>query len=158
MQKSWEETNISTRSRYFRRTKVCCKDALSYVSSSVTSLMFQLVIMVIISLLFALYTSLPAARLVGGNDNWKWHQSRGAPIKVPRRITEIPLLWLWSLLPDICVLQNTFQTVRHYFSSIDTVSRCWNNGSLCFPSMLIYRSYFYLGWSRLATMSRVCEV
>ena len=41
---------ISTRSRYFRRMKVCCKDALSYVSSSVTSLMFQLVIMVIISL------------------------------------------------------------------------------------------------------------
>ena len=41
---------ISTRSRYFRCMKVCCKDALSYVSSSVTSLMFQLVIMVIISL------------------------------------------------------------------------------------------------------------
>lgn len=41
---------ISTRSqksRYSRCTKVC-KDALSYISSSVTSLMFQLVIMVII--------------------------------------------------------------------------------------------------------------
>ena len=44
---------ISTRSqesRYFRCTQVC-KDALSYDSSSVTSLMFQLVIMVIIPLL-----------------------------------------------------------------------------------------------------------
>ena len=158
MQKSWEETNISTRSRYFRRTKVCCKDALSYVSSSVTSLMFQLVIMVIISLLFALYTSLPAARLAGGNDNWKWHQSAGSAYKSPPPYNRNPSAVALITLPDICVLQNTFQTVRHYFSSIDTVSCCWNNGSLCFPSMMIYRSYFYLGWSRLATMSRVCEV
>ena len=100
---------ISTRSWYFRCTKVC-KDALSYVSSSVTSLMFQLVIMVIISLVSSSCSLhfITSSKACGrkwqlDNDTITPVQGRGAPIKVPRRITEIPLLWLWSLLPDICV-------------------------------------------------------
>ena len=73
---------ISTRSRYFRCTKVC-KDALSYVSSSVTSLMFQLVIMVIISLvssslLFTLHYQQQGLREEMTIGQWHHHTSPGA--------------------------------------------------------------------------------
>ena len=157
---------IPTRSRCFRCMKVC-KDALSYVSSSsVTSLMFQLVIMVIISLvssslLFTLHCQQQGLREEMTIGQWHHHTSPGAgsAYKSPPPYNRNPsAVALITFAGYLCPLQNTFQTVRHYFGSIDTVSRCWNNGSLCFRSMMIYRSYFYLGWRRLAAMSRVCEV